>query len=346
MSKDRFLSHAEIARATAAHFGQTLVRLTAPGGRSRTSLRAYFADRTVIVSQRRNTDQARTEAAVLQELDGAEDHAPRFLGRSGTLFFQSDVGPNRLNWAIHATRVEDRPALAAQAVDAIFALHRAARCRDMAPILPTGGLLSYPDDDLIAMVPEFATQMKQPVPDFDPARLSPLFTAPPRHFVKWDCRAGNAALGDDGRVRWFDFEESRLAQGPEDFAWLIADETWPVEADLMLDLIAAGLSRDAHPDPVAFMTFLTEFTTLHAARRVRLIFHAAKNGGWQDRVTILKTDRVGTNPHMGERLCLRAAGLARKSPATLPLVPLFDIAASVFRRVRQPPPEGGIISLD
>ena len=59
-------------------------------------------------------------------------------------------------------------------------------------------------------------------------------TQPDTHFVKWDCRAGNAAIGPDGCLRWFDFEYSGLRHGAEDFAWLIADEVYlgaEIEAD-------------------------------------------------------------------------------------------------------------------
>lgn len=336
MTAPSFLSHKQILEATAAFFGQPVLKLTAPGGRSRTSLRAYLADRSIIVSQRRDLDLAQIEINVLQALQGATDHVPRFLGQSGTLVFQSDVGPNRLNWAVYTLPAAERPALAARAIDALFDMQRAAQRVGLGPALPTAPIREHPDDNLIPMIGLFADQMSLPV-IFDPAALSPLFRAPPCRFVKWDCRAGNAALGDDSKIRWFDFEESRLAQGPEDFAWLIADEAWPVDADFMLTTIRDRLTDEDTTDPDSYMTYLQEFTALQAMRRIRLILRQARSGGWLDRVSILKFDKVGANPHMGERLSLIGAALSQRTPAIAALKPLFDSATHLFRQTRRPP---------
>ena len=336
MTQPAFLSHHQILQATAAFFGEPVLKLTAPGGRSRTSLRAYFADRSIIVSQRRDLVLARIEVKVLKALQGKTAHVPRLLGQFGTLVFQSDVGPNRLNWAIYTIPPSDRLALAAHAIDALFDMQRAAQRVGLGPGLPTAPIRSHVDDDLIPMVALFAAQTKQTPIAFDPSALSPLFRAPPCRFVKWDCRAGNAALGDDAKVRWFDFEESRFAQGPEDFAWLISDEAWPVDADQMLRMIRDRLTREDAADPYIYRTYLEEFTALQAIRRIRLILRQARSGGWLDRLSILKFDKVGANPHMGERLSLLGARLADRNASIRGLKPLFEHAAQLFREVRIP----------
>lgn len=322
MTQAHPLTPQQILEATAAHFGAPVIKLTAPGGRSRTSFRAYFADRTVIVSQRRDSEQAAVERRVLTAL-AATDRVPQHLGSVGGLMFQSDVGPDRLNWVIHTLPPDKRGALAAAHAELDHAL-------------PTGSLRRLPDDDLVLAARGLGVQMRYGGPPFDAARLSPLFRAPPARFVKWDCRAGNAAIDAKGRLRWFDFEDARLAQGPEDFAWLIADETWPVDMDLMLDMVSARLTPEVTGAPQAFMRYLEEFTTLHAIRRIRLILSEAKHKGWADRATILKLDQVGANPHMGERLCQAAAKLAIRNQSTAPLAPVLDLAAEVFRKVRRP----------
>ncbi len=330
------LTPQQILEATAAHFGAPVLKLTAPGGRSRTSFRAYFADRTVIVSQRKDSDQAAVERRVLTALAGQTDRVPQHLGSVGGLLFQSDVGPDRLNWVIHTLSPQDRPALAAQAIDALIEIHLAATRAGLDSGLPTRSIRTYPDDDLVLAAQGLAVQMRHDGPRFDPALLSPLFRAPPARFVKWDCRAGNAGIDPAGRLRWFDFEDARLAQGPEDFGWLIADETWPLDMGLMLDMVSARLTPEVTRAPQAFARYLEEFTTLQAIRRIRLIFSEAKRRGWSDRATILKLDQVGTNPHMGEKLAVNAAAVARRNPSTASLSPVLDLAAEVFRKVRRP----------
>lgn len=327
----------QILAAVSAFFGQPVRKLTAPGGRSRSSFRAWLDDRTLIVSQRPDGDQARVERLVLSALQPHTDAVPRLLGQSGRLMFQSDVGITRLNALIHATPGDQRSALADQAVAALFEVQRAGHRAGLAEAgLPLKGFFATPDDDITGVPARALRQMAMRDPGFDPARLSPLFSAPPCRFVKWDCRAGNAALDAAGQLRWFDFEDARLAQGPEDFAWLIADEVWPLPVDAMLDLIRARLGPQDCSDPQVWMTYLEEYATLHALRRIRLIFAEARRGGWMELPEIVKFDRVGVNPHLGEHLSLRGAMLAGRNASTAPLIPLFNALASVFRKVRRP----------
>jgi hypothetical protein len=334
MEQPDLLTPAQILDATAAFFGQPVLKLTAPGGKSRTSFRAYLPGRTVIVSQRKQSAKSAVETHVLTALEGATDRVPRLLGTSGGLTFQSDVGQRRLNWAIHTLVPDQRPALAAQAVDALFEIHRAADRVDLAATLPRPAVPRIPDDKIFAAADRLAVQLNHTGPKLDRTALCPWFWAQPDRFVKWDCRAGNAALDEAGHLRWFDFEDARLGLGPEDFAWLMADETWPVDMGLMLDLVRARLTDADTASPDRYMTYLAEFATLMAVRRIRLIFGEARQKGWLDRASILKYDWVGTNPHMGERLSVMAADLSRRTPSTAPLGPLFDRAAEVFRKVR------------
>ena len=336
MKQPAVLGPDQILQETARFFGEPVLKLTAPGGRSRTSFRAYLTDRTVIVSQRAETEQSLTEQHVLAALNRHTDSVPRLLGTSGGLMFQSDVGLNRLNGLIHSVPGDQRPGLASKAVQAVFDIHRAALRVGLGDGLPVAGARSYPDDDLLGVPDRAAIQLAMRPLGFDAAALCPWFVAAPRRFVKWDCRAGNAALDATATLRWFDFEDARLAQGPEDFAWLIADETWPVAADVMLDLVQDRLTADDTDQPQAFMTYLEEFATLHALRRLRLIVAEARRSGWLDKVSILTFDRVGVNPHWAEMLSLRGMDLARRNRSTLPLVAVFDRLAEVFRKVRAP----------
>lgn len=330
----------EIATLTARFFQEPVLQITAPGGRTRTSFRVFFKSGSIIVTQRRDPAVQDLECHLLQALDGQCGAVPRYLGRSGTLMFQSDAGSERLNRHINSVPADQRPAVARLAVQGILDMHRSARRINLARRLPTRGLRSYPDDDLIAMVQNAAHNLGMPVADFDPAALDPAFRAEPLNFVKWDCRSGNAARDASGTLRWFDFEEAHRAQGPEDFAWLVADESWPLRMDQTLDIVRALLTPDdcADTDTGAFMTYLDQFSALHALRRIRLILHEVTRANrWHDRVTILKYDKVGVNPVMGERLARSGFDLCARYPATRPLQPLFAKTADLFAAARQTP---------
>jgi hypothetical protein len=160
MEQPDLLTPAQILDATAAFFGQPVLKLTAPGGKSRTSFRAYLPGRTVIVSQRKQSAKSAVETHVLTALEGSTDRLPRLLGRSGGLTFQSDVGQRRLNWVIHTLVPDQRPALAAQAVDALFEIHRAADRVDLAATLPRPAVPRSPDDKIFAAADRLAVQLR------------------------------------------------------------------------------------------------------------------------------------------------------------------------------------------
>ena len=338
MSEPTLLAPLDIAHATAQFFGEPVLQITAPGGAHRTSFRVFLASRSLIVTQRHDTRITDLECDVLQRLDGHCDAVPRYLGRSGGLMFQSDAGSERLNRQINSVSADMRPALARQAVQAIFDLHRAARRINLAARLPAAGILSYPDDDLMAMVQDMSRDLGILVADFDPVRLDPGFRAEPAQFAKWDCRSGNAALDSTGTLRWFDFEEARRAQGPEDFGWLVADESWPLQIQDTLAIVQNLLTPDDSSDPAAYMAYLEQFSALHALRRLRLIVREVRRSGrWRDRVTILKYDNVGVNPVMGERLARSGANLCDRHAALKPLKPLFAHMITLFATARHTP---------
>ena len=130
------LTPQQILNATAAFFGQPVIKLTVPGGTSRTSFRTYFADHTVIVSQRKNAHKVAVERHVLAALSSLTDKVPQLLGTANGLTFQGDMGQDRLNWLIHTLPPDQRPALATQAVEAIFDIHLAAKRADLAATMP------------------------------------------------------------------------------------------------------------------------------------------------------------------------------------------------------------------
>lgn len=337
----------QILSATSAHFGRPVLRLTAPGGRTRGAFRAYFAEGSVIVTRRTSPAAAALEGTILSALAPLTPHVPRHLGRHQDLSFQEDAGADRLNWHIHTLPPDQRPALAAQAIAALFDLHRAARVAGLASLLPPQGLRRLKDEDLFSAARRLFVQLDHPPQGFNPAAFSEWFRLPPQAFTKCDCRAGNAALDPQGRLRFFDFEDARLGHGPEDFAWLLADESLPVEMGHLFRLVEQHLTPADTADRTAYLTYLQEYAVLQAIRRLRLIFAEARRRGWIDRITALKYDRVGTNPHLGEGLAETAARLAEDNAATRPLAPLLRHAAEVFRKVRRPPqPETGLVGKD
>lgn len=326
--------HDRVKAAAEAFFGSAIEDMSFPGGEKRASVRLRVNGRSVIASLRPDYRRTHLEAFVLQKLHPFCDDVPECLGVEADVLFQADVGDRRLNQEIRAHSVPVQKALAEEAVAAIFRIHAAARRTDLHDIMPhlgnnPGWLRSFVDAvDILEPLMERGIPARYPrdsLPDF--------LNRPAIQFVKWDCRAGNAALDEAGRLRWFDFEYAGIRHGAEDFAWLIGDESWPVDAATMLDLVAEGFDPACGHDLDDYMAYLTVYSTLHCVQRLKLILEEVQRRGWRDAAEIVDRDDVGRHPDFAAQLCRNAAVLADRHAYTAPLVPYFETAVDSFLSV-------------
>lgn len=312
------------------HFGRTVDKVTAPGGEGRSSFRLHFDDHDVIATLRPNFRRTHLEAHVLNNLSQYCDDVPECLGVVGEIMFQSDVGRRRLNQEIvkydHAGQV-DR---AAEAVAGIFRFQNAARKTDLGEMMPHLGVNPDWIDNLV-----HAVDALQPysggIPDsFDRAAVCEAVAQPGRQFVKWDCRSGNAAIGADDRLRWFDFEYSGMRHGAEDFAWLIGDEAWPLEPDTMVDVMIDAYDPVTGDNIGEYLEYLSIYVTLHCVQRFKLIVKEAKKRGWLSKEKVRKYDDAGVHPEFAAQICKVGRYFSAQSRLTAPLTLNFDGAMNAF----------------
>ena len=171
--------------------------------------------------------------------------------------------------------------------------------------------------------------------EFDFVAVAERMDQPGRQFLKWDCRAGNAAIGNDGFVRWFDFEYAGLRHGGEDFAWLIADETWPIAPDKMADVMIDTFDHGAGYDIADYLDYLSVYVTLHAVQRLKLIQKEVKKRGWLSKTRVIKYDDAGVHPDYARQLCRVGAYYAGQSKLTAPLARNFEAAGRAFRAIAE-----------
>lgn len=322
-----------IRQSAEALFGSRVVEVSAPGGSSRSSLRFHFGDRTVIGTLRPNYRRTHLEAFVLRALEPYCDDIPRVLGVDREVMFQSDVGARRLNVELHVADPERRLPMVAEAVAAIFRIQIAARRTDLRHKLPHMG--NNPDwlanlVDGVAVLRDFAG----PLPaSYDRAAILERLHHPGAEFVKWDCRSGNAAIGPDGRLRWFDFEYAGLRHGAEDLAWLIGDESLPIDPAVLQLIIEDALPADLPGGRDDYLDYLAVYTVFHALQRLILIIDETHSRGWLTIRRILDRDDVGVHPAFARNLCRMAGHFATLSPLTAMLAPQFETAATVFQKV-------------
>lgn len=321
-----------VARAE-KHFGQRVVRATAPGGEGRSSYRLIFEDRTVIATLRPNFRRTHLEAFVLKRLTREGDDTPECLGVDGELMFQSDVGGERLNVAIAEAAPERRLALAEEAVAGIFRVQAAGRkqaLQDALPHLGQNDAWIYNLIDSTAALAEFSQGRAKAL---DRADLASRLAWPGQQFVKWDCRSGNAAIGADGKLRWFDFEYSGARHGAEDIAWLIGDEAWPVPPAAMEQVVIDCFDPGCGHELDDYLDYLAYYLTFHCVQRFKLIVKEARKRGWIAKARVRKYDDAGVHPEFAVQICRVGAHFASRRPETTPIGRDFEEAGKVFLNI-------------
>jgi hypothetical protein len=244
--------------------------------------------------------------------------------------FQSDVGARRLNQDIVK---HDRPGqldLAAEAVGGIFRFQSAARKTNLAEMMPHLGANDEWVENFV-----FAVDALQPWSTgiwskFDRNAACAIMDQPMNQFVKWDCRSGNAAIGDDNVLRWFDFEYAGMRHGAEDFAWLIGDEAWPLEPDVMVDIMIDAWDPDCGHDIAAYLEYMSVYLTFHCVQRFKLIVKEAKKRGWLSKRRVRKYDDAGVHPEFAAHICKVGSYFSAQSRITAPLTRNFDGAEKSF----------------
>jgi hypothetical protein len=332
-TKDKDDRLARIVASAENHFGREVRKVTAPGGEGRASFRLHFDDRDVIATLRPNFRRTHLEAFVLESLGAHCDDIPRCLGVDGEILFQSDVGRRRLNQDIVRHEPAARMDLAAQAVAGIFRFQAAARKTELGRMLPHLGA----NADWVANFVD-AIEALQPysggIPAaFDRNAAGLAVARPGLQFVKWDCRSGNAAIGADNRLRWFDFEYSGMRHGAEDFAWLIGDEAWPIAPEDMVDVMIDAFDPHCGHDIAAYLEYLSVYLTFHSVQRFKLIVKEAKKRGWLSKERVRKYDDAGVHPEFAVQILKVGRYFSAQSRITAPLTANLDAAMRAFQDI-------------
>lgn len=326
------LTPENVARICARVFDQPVERVTAPGGRSRESLRVHFPARTIIATQRAWPGRMRLEMEVLRRLSRQGAPVPAFLGGTEQMFFQADLGPRRLSGELAIAAARGDSTLMLRALESLVAIGEAAQRADLAAIVPPLGDRPEWVAGLVRTVVRTSEMLGIDAPTLDFSALDAALSVPARRFVKWDARPGNASVAADGRVAWFDWEHCGRRQGIEDFAWLAGDEFWPWPPEMVLP----ALERILPPGSGADLSYLGLFISFHLVQRLTLILGRQARHGWEDRSHALRYDRIGTDPELARRLCRRGAGWAVHHGLTRPMVAWFQDAAGALERLPEP----------
>ena len=311
-------------------FREKVKSISAPGGENRSSYRLHLPGRSIVATLRPTFQRTHLEAFTLRKLAPFCDDIPECLAVDDVIMFQSDVGSRRLNREIIARDPEDRLSLAAEAVASIFRIQVAGQKAGLRDILPHLGQNDEWIENFVHSA-DFLTELSSGrAADIDKDLLCARVATPATQFLKWDCRSGNAALGDDDRMRWFDFEYSGIRHGAEDLAWLLGDEVWPIDPDDMLAIITDAYDPALGHSLDAYLDYLALYTTFHCIQRLQLVTRESEKRGWQSMRRIRKYDDAGVHPHFAAHLCRVGAFFAHRNTLTAPIARDFEEAEQVF----------------
>ena len=321
---------AHVVKSCESSFGMKVLRVSAPGGSGRASYKVHFEDQAIIATLRPNFRRTHVEAHVLRRLEPFCDLIPRCLGVDGEIMFQSYLGARRLNLAVQEADDSTRQDMAAEAVRAIFKIQEAARKTDLHERMPHLGNNAAWVSNFVEGTTALKAYSPNPSGSVDSAALEEMIAVKATQFVKWDCRSGNAAIGDDGILRWFDFEYCGMRHGAEDIAWLIGDEAWPLAPETMLDIVRTEYDPNCGHKLDDYLAYLSLYLTFHAAQRFKLIIKEANKRGWQSKTRIRKYDDAGVHPEFGAQICRVGAFFAARNKETAPISRDFEAARTMF----------------
>ncbi len=322
------LTPKNVARIAEKIFGMPVSKVTAPGGKSRESLRVHFPARTIVATQRSFPGRMRLEVEVLRRLTDANAPVPRFLGGSEQIFFQEDVGSRRLSGELLMAARQGKLDVAAKAIESLIEIRQAGEKTSLAEIVPGLGETTDWIKGFVGTVVGTSDKFKIAPPALDFPAVCTRLHVPPTRFIKWDARPGNGAVGDQGRVYWFDWEHCGKRQGMEDFAWLAGDEFWPVGTEDVVSILSSLLPAD---QSAAELDYLSHFITFHIVQRLTIIHHRFVKAGWVDAEKAMRYDKIGVDPDLAIRLCRHGAGWAERAELTRPMVRWFEECAVAIK---------------
>ena len=324
----------ELSAEARRALGQPVEDIEFPGGSTRSSVRLVLADGNRVIATRRKTSRrADHEVHVMRVLHDNGGNVPKIYSFANGLLLQQDLGTKRLSETLHdPERKDDIPLLIEAALEGLARIHEAAAI----------GGLHEADLPVIGAEPEWCQGLANTPhevgemsgikpPSYDAAAIAEIFAVRVPSFVKWDSRPGNALVGADGHVYWFDWEHSGLRNPMDDFVWLAADEFVTFSRRLEEKLFSGYRSRFAGTltDSEA-ERYIRIMGCFHTCVRLQLALHYKGDGKWWNLQRCLEGDKVGVTRRCCRRLLRRAAHWADFDPLTRPLVPWYkDLEAYV-----------------
>ncbi|WP_104019680.1 phosphotransferase [Roseovarius nitratireducens] len=309
----------DFVSAVQTHTDRPILDMTILGGSPVKAVRVHFSDETIIAVRRNSDFGGSKEYELLTALADSDGLVPKIFARHGDIVLQSDAGDTRLSKAILTAGPKRREALTHRTFESLWNLKVAVnRCEFAKTVRPVGTRPAWLK--MFVQRPDVVSKqlgLRPPKLAVEPLIAS--LSAKPRTFVHWDARLGNAMLNEDDQIVWFDWERYGNRAGVEDFAYIFADEFFPLPAAKALQIF----DKTCPPEAQRFRGLLIRFTALRAVRRLSVIRNQWNKRGPEEMGMLIEHDRHGYSPESMSNLCRNAAQYASMDPLTEPLVDWF-----------------------
>lgn len=314
------------AQACGKLLGKKPVKVDAPGGGSRKSLKIDFEDgSTAIATRRHHPVRNKIESGVLRALNVGGAPVPQLLAYDGTWIVQEFLPGKRLSEVLSEADEAAGTALLGSAIDGLRRSQEAAQRAGVEKELPILGEGKAWLREFVETPGRIASFLGMPAPTLPLDEAAAALAVAQPHFVKWDARPGNAIVLQGESVAWFDWEHCGRRNRLDDLAWLLCDDYTPDWPDGEARLLEAHLESFAGGGPaVDDLVYLRLFGSFHSAVRLALIFEYKDDGPWWDADDCLAFDKVGVTREVALRHSRRGARWAAENPLSAPLVAWFE----------------------
>lgn len=301
-----------------SHIAQQLLGLKAvqvefPGGWQRCSFRLILEnDQRVIVTRRAEPARGRFESLLMRRLERLGAAIPRHLAFNGVILIQEDLPGIRLSEALQHATEQQYATWMAQALESLSEIRQLALSDGLDQLVPVVGA---DPDWLVALIDRTAllgNYLKLPCPAVPANHLYERLMLLKPVFNKWDARPGNAMLGEDSHVSWFDWEHACARNPMDDMAWLLCDDATPEYPATEQQLIERYLTDFADgQDADSAFAYLSVFGMHHTCIRICRLLNEKASDTWTD-----YEKKVGAQPgsllKTTRQLCHKASRWACK----------------------------------
>lgn len=276
----------------------------------------------LILTYRANIKLAELEAEVLRVLSKAMAPVPNLISHNGHWLVQEFLGEKRLTQALNIRSTKVKMELIEGAILSLVKLQNVSKEVGLHKKTKPIGISSEWRKTRISFLKNLGKIVKILPPSIDEIALNDALIVVPDTFIKWDARAGNAIVRNDGSISWFDWEHCGCRSSIDDLVWFLGDEWISTNQQLDKDILKKYINLfKSSNSTISAQQYFFIHGTLHICGRLAQILRHKGNKQWWKRDYCLEFDQMGITRREARNLADKASEWANFDRLTSPLTP-------------------------